>query len=133
MSASGIIQAVFAGMKVAAILARGQLEQVGNVGGMQRLGKAIGLFPVAAFDRIEHQPNEVGFEAIIFVERFFCGFDKGESRIGFGSHRSPFAADCCDRAPPTPARRKCNLLLGRQAYCGGQDSHKRIPSKWPIP
>ena len=110
-----------------AILTRGQFEQVGNVGSVQRLGEAIGLFAIASFDCIENLIDKVGFQPIILVERAVDCFNRGEIRIGFGSHRPPFAADCYDRASPTPTKRKCNLLLPGLAYCERKVQQKDSP------
>ena len=75
------------------ILQNIQVRKIGNVGGVQRLREAIGLFGVTAFDSIQHQPDEVSLQTIVLVKGFICSFNLGEIRIGFGSHRSPFAAD----------------------------------------
>ena len=90
-------------------------------------GEAIGLFAIASFDCIENLIDKVGFQPVILVERAIDCFNRGEIRIGFGSHRPPFAADCYDRAPPTPTKRKCNLLLAGLAYCERKVQQKDSP------
>ena len=57
--------------QIAAILRRDKLHQVGDVGGVQRLGKAINLGIIAAFQRLGHAIDKIASQAVVLIQRRF--------------------------------------------------------------
>ena len=65
----------------------GQLEQIGDVGRMQRLDQRTRRLVVAVLDRIEHGPHKFGTQMVVAVELVFglgVGFDVGKLEFAHG-------------------------------------------------
>jgi hypothetical protein len=70
-----------------AILLRGQLEQIGDVGGMQRLDQRTRALVVAILDRIQDGTDEFGTQMVVAIELVFglgLGFDLGKLKFAHG-------------------------------------------------
>ena len=85
--------------EAAAILVRGQLEQVGDIGGVERFDQRARRLVVAVGDRVEHRADEFGTQTIVLVQLVLFG-DGGVGQFGL-AHRCSFPirpAGCCGGA-----------------------------------
>ena len=80
--------------QIATIAARGQFEQIGNVGGVQRLREPIRVFAAVFVNRVEHRADEVRQQPVVFIQ-CHAGFKFGGDGVDVAAHRcSPWAILC---------------------------------------
>ena len=70
-----------------ALFVRRQLEQIGDVGRMERLDQRARALGIAGLDRVEHGADEFGLQPVVLVELLVLGF------VGLGRVRSRSSCD----------------------------------------